>query len=573
MPHETGLIATIVAAFALAFVFGLIARQLKLSPIVGYLIAGILIGPFTPGYVADTSLASQLAEIGVILLMFGVGLHFSLADLMRVRAIAVPGAIGQIAVATCIGAAIALLWGWTLSSAMVFGLALSVASTVVLLRALEDYSLLRTHRGQIAIGWLIVEDLAMVVALVLLPAFASIVNSGGAGFSAWQLVTTLAITIGKVVLFVVLMFAFGRRWIPKLLGSVAAIRSRELFTLAVLAIAMGVAYASSLLFGVSLALGAFFAGVVLNESELSHKAAEDILPLQDAFAVLFFVSVGMLYDPHTLFQQPLQVIAVTLVIVLGKSLAALIIVLAYGHSLRTALTAAVSLAQIGEFSFILIGLALSLGLVTHEAQTLILAGAILSIAINPFMFRLIEPAERWSARHPRSRGWLSRPDSDTDIVVPTDWSNHVVIVGHGRVGRVIAEMLREHDQKYAVVETNRAIVESLAQQGIPALVGDMADPQVMRAVALQRARLLAFAIPDSFQLRHALDQVRKINPKLEVIARTHDEASAELLRNSGVALVVMGERELARQMGRYAVNASVPSDTPATIQTSTSDAS
>ncbi len=558
MPHETGLIATIVAAFALAFVFGLIARRLKLSPIVGYLIAGILIGPFTPGYVADTSLASQLAEIGVILLMFGVGLHFSLADLMRVRAIAVPGAIGQILVATCIGAGLALLWGWTLSSAIVFGLALSVASTVVLLRALEDYSLLRTQRGQIAIGWLIVEDLAMVVALVLLPAFAGIVNSGGAGFSAWQLVLTLAVTIGKVVLFVVLMFVFGRRWIPKLLGSVAAIRSRELFTLAVLAIAMGVAYASSLLFGVSLALGAFFAGVVLNESELSHKAAEDILPLQDAFAVLFFVSVGMLYDPHILLQQPLQVLAVTLVIVLGKSIAALVIVLAYGHSLRTALTAAVSLAQIGEFSFILIGLALSLGLVTHEAQTLILAGAILSIAINPFMFHLIEPAERWSARHPRSRGWLSRPDSDSDIVVPADWSNHVVIVGHGRVGRVIAQMLREHNQKYAVVESNRAIVESLTQQGIPTLAGDMADPQVMRAVALERARLLAFAIPDSFQLRHALDQVRKINPQLEVIARTHDEESADLLRNSGVALVVMGEHELAVKMGRYAVDAFVP---------------
>ena len=563
MPHETALIATIVAAFALAFILGLLARALKLSPIVGYLIAGIVIGPFTPGYVADVSLASQLAEIGVILLMFGVGLHFSVADLLRVRAIAVPGAIGQIIAATCIGGALAWIWGWPVSSALVFGLALSVASTVVLLRALEDHALLRTQRGQIAIGWLIVEDLAMVIALVLLPAFATLQSGAGTGFSAGALLITLAWTFAKVALFGVLMFVFGRKWLPALLAAVARVQSRELFTLAVLAIAMGIAYGSSLLFGVSLALGAFFAGVVLNESELGHKAAEDILPLQDAFAVLFFVSVGMLYDPRTLLQQPLQVLGVLLVIVLGKSLAALFIVLRYRYPLRTALTVSVSLAQIGEFSFILVGLALSLGLVPPAAQTLVLAGAILSIAINPLMFKLLEPAERWSAAHPKLTGWLQRANLDADqqrAVVPESWSQHVVIVGHGRVGKIIAQMLREHGQQYAVVEADRGIVKQLTEAGIPALMGDLADTQVMQAVALHRARLLAFAIPDSFQLRHALEQVRQANPTIEVIARTHSENDAERLREAGVALVVMGERELAIQMGRYALRASVPAE-------------
>jgi len=392
MPHDAPLIATIAVSLALAFVGGFVAVRLRLPPLVGYLLAGIVVGPFTPGFVADRHLAPQLAEIGVILLMFGVGLHFSMRDLLAVRAVALPGAIGQIAAATSLGLGLASWWGWSLGAGLVFGLALSVASTVVLLRALEEGNRLRSPEGRIAIGWLIVEDLVMVVTLVVLPALAGALRGeAGAGHdaTAGALAATLALTIGKIAVFVALMLVVGTRLFPWLLSHVERTRSRELFTLGVVALALGVAFGSAELFGVSLALGAFFAGVVINQSALSHRAARDSQPLQDAFTALFFVAVGMLFDPAILVRQPLQVIAVLAIIVVGKSLAALGIVLALRYPLRTALTVAAALAQIGEFSFILAELGTSLRLLPQEGYSLILAGALLSMALNPLAFAVL----------------------------------------------------------------------------------------------------------------------------------------------------------------------------------------
>lgn len=391
MPHDTPLISTIAVSLAFAFVGGLAAVRLGLPPLVGYLLAGIAVGPFTPGFVADEALAPQLAEIGVILLMFGVGMHCSVGDLWAVRGIALPGAIGQIAVATAMGVTVAYLWGWSLGAGLVFGLALSVASTVVLLRALEARGMLETDDGKIAVGWLIVEDLVMVLILVLLPALAEPLGGAVApGHEAPDpLWTTLAVTLGKVAAFVALMLVGGTRLFPWLLARVEHTGSRELFTLAVVALAIGVAFGSAKLFGVSYALGAFFAGIVVNGSDLSHRAASDTQPLQDAFAVLFFVAVGMLFDPEILLNQPLQVLAVLAIIVIGKSLAALAIVLALGRPLHTALTVCVALAQIGEFSFILAGLGISLRLLPPDGQNLIVAGALLSITLNPLVFELV----------------------------------------------------------------------------------------------------------------------------------------------------------------------------------------
>jgi monovalent cation:H+ antiporter-2, CPA2 family len=558
MHQSTSLIATVVAGLGLAFLLGLLMHRLRLPAILGYLLAGVVIGPYSPGFVANSQLANQLAEIGIILLMFGVGLHFSIADLMRVRVIAIPGAVAQIVVGTMFGSLVASLWGWHWSAALVFGLALSVASTVVLLRALEDRQLIRTQRAQIAIGWLIVQDLAMIIALVLLPTLAEFRPqvAGVPHIDIGGLLSALGITFGKVALFVALMLVVGKRFIPLLLKWVVRIRSRELFTLAVLACALGIAYGSALLFGVSLALGAFFAGAVLSESELSHKAGEDILPMRDAFAVLFFVSVGMLFDPTIVVREPLRVLEVLLVIVIGNPAAAFAIVLMRRYSLRTALMVSAGLAQIGEFSFIFIGLGLSLHLAPQSAQDLVLAGAIISIAINPFAFATTPALELWIRSKPKWYAWLDRSSArvrDLRAYVPADWLGHVVVVGHGRVGSVIAEALRQQGVKYAVVEMDRKIVERLVAEGIHAIVGDIADSSVIKAVALDRARMLAFAIPDSLQLRHALEQVHAANPSLQILARTHSVEDADFLREAGVGLVLMSERELGLQMAQHAL--------------------
>src|SRR5262245_16766708 len=403
MPHDTALISLVAIGFVVACVLGFFATKVRLPPIFGYLLAGVVVGPFTPGFVGDTSLSGQLAEIGVILLMFGVGLHFSIETLMAVRRIALPGAIAQIAVATLIGIFMGRLWGWPLGGGLVLGLALSVASTVVLLRALEQRGELDSHDGHIAVGWLIVEDLAMVVTLVLLPAIAPALTGTSAGTDVGEFLGELGLTLAKIAGFVALMMVGGKRFVPWVLKHVARVGSRELFTLAVLAIALGIAYGSARLFGVSFALGAFFAGVLLSESDFSHRAAADSLPLQDAFAVLFFVSVGMLFDPSILIREPLAVMGVLLAIVVGKTLAAFVIVLLFRYPISTALTVSASLAQIGEFSSILATLGVMLGLLPSSGRDLILGGALLSIMLNPLVFATVRPVTRWV----RARPWLA----------------------------------------------------------------------------------------------------------------------------------------------------------------------
>ena len=443
MPHYTPLITTIVAALTLAWLFAAVAHRLKLPPLVGYLLAGIVIGPFTPGYVADQNLAGQLAEIGVILLMFGVGLHFSLDDLLSVKKIAIPGAIAQIACATLLGMGLAAWLGWSIGAGLVFGLALSVASTVVLLRALQERRLVETERGRIAVGWLIVEDIAMVLALVLLPVIAGLLR-GEQGTSATEIALALGLTAAKIAAFVAVMLIVGKRVIPWILHYMAHTGSRELFRLSVLVIALGAAFGAAKLFGVSFALGAFFAGMILSESKLSQQAAIETLPLRDAFAVLFFVSVGMLFDPTILVRELVPVLATLLIIIVGKSLAAFGIVRAFGYSNATALTISASLAQIGEFSFILANLGVALMLLPEHGRDLVLAGAIISILLNPFMFseldRLLQKREKDAGA-----AATAAETATSEPIRPTSLADHVVLVGHGRVGSVISQVLAERN--------------------------------------------------------------------------------------------------------------------------------
>jgi CPA2 family monovalent cation:H+ antiporter-2 len=562
MPHDISLIATIAVGFVLAFIGGMAAQKLKLPPLVGYLLAGVAIGPFTPGFVADASLAGQLAEIGVMLLMFGVGLHFSINDLLAVRAIAVPGAIAQIVVATGSGVLMALFWGWGLGAGLVFGLALSVASTVVLLRALEQRNELDTVNGQIAVGWLIVEDLAMVLALVLLPAVAGALGgTAGSGSVASQLsggglAFTLLLTLGKVAIFTALVFIVGTRAVPWMLKHVARTGSRELFTLGVLAIALGIAFGSAELFGVSFALGAFFAGVVLAESDFSHKAAADSLPLQDAFAVLFFVSVGMLFDPSILVREPLAVLATVLLIVFGKSIAAFAIVLLRGYPVTTALTVSASLAQIGEFSFILAGLGVALGLLPPEGRDLILAGAILSITLNPLVFATIRPVTEWLKEKPRLLGTLEKfSDSGAlpDGAKHFDLRNHAIIVGYGRVGSMIGDVLKAQGLDFVVIDQDRRRVEDLRSRDIKAIYGDASMPGVLEAADVATARLLILAIPPSYRKRQILELAREANPEIDTAVRTHSASEVGYLKSRGIGLAVMGTREVALGLLGYAL--------------------
>ena len=564
MPHDTALIATIAAGLGLAFVFGFLASRLKLPPILGYLLAGVAVGPFTPGFVADSGLASQLSELGVILLMFGVGLHFSIADLLSVRRIAIPGAIAQISVATLFGAVVSRFWGWSWGTGIVFGLSLSVASTVVLLRALEDRGILDSVDGRIAVGWLIVEDLVTVLALVLLPALAVPLGATApatAGAEGGSLFVTLGLTLAKVTLFLVLMLVVGRRVIPKLLGHVVRTGSRELFTLAVLAVALGIAVGAAVFFGVSFALGAFFAGVIVSESDFSHEAATNALPLQDAFAVLFFVSVGMLFDPSILVRQPLQVLAVVTIILFGKSAASLAIVLGFRYPLHTALTISASLAQIGEFSFILAALGVSLGLIPVEAQSLIVAAALLSITLNPFVFRAVEPIGRWlhlerggkpslAARMERPAGVITELPSGVD---ESRLYDHVVLIGHGRVGGPVAEELSLHGIPYVVVEQSRENAEALRERGLTVIYGDATRPEVLGKAHLERARLVVVAAPDAYQARAILVLARKLNPDVEVVVRTHSDAERAFLEANGADRALVGERELAISLSRHAL--------------------
>ena len=533
MPHHTELIAILCIGFVAAFALGMLAQRLKLSPLVGYLVAGVLAGPFTPGFVGDQTLAPQLAEVGVILLMFGVGLHFSLKDLLSVKAIALPGAVVQIAAATGMGWAMAHYWlGWSHAAGLMFGLALSVASTVVLLRALEERRLVETAKGRIAVGWLIVEDIAMVLALVLLPALA---GKDGGGMSIGG---ALLFTLLKVGAFVAVMLLVGRRVIPKMLESVAGTGSRELFTLCVLAVAMGVAFGAAELFGVSFALGAFFAGMLLNESEFGHKAANDSLPLRDAFAVLFFVSVGMLFDPGILVERPLQVFATFLIIVLGKSIAAWAIVRAFGKRNDTALTISASLAQIGEFSFILAGLGVSLKLLPEEGHDLILAGALLSIVANPLLFS-------WLDRTALRKDLAASAPLDPDSALPEGLSNHAILIGFGRVGRDLARLLQERGVPLVLVEADRDRVIEARTLGYPTVFGNAASTAVLMEVRPDTAQLAILAVPNALEAGEVVERLKKANPAISVLARAHSEAEVKHLLEHGADAAVLAERELA----------------------------
>jgi monovalent cation:H+ antiporter-2, CPA2 family len=552
MAHDSPLIAIIVIGLSLAFVFGAIANRLKISLLVGYLLAGVAVGPFTPGFIADQHLAPQLAEIGVILLMFGVGLHFSPKDLLAVRGIVIPGAIAQILVATLLGMGLAWLLGWSPGAGFVFGLALSVASTVGLQRALQDRRLVDTERGRIAMGWLVSQDLLMVLALVLLPPFAALLNGDAATaprLDLHALALTVGITLGKAAAFVALMLVFGRRAIPVLLHYVAHTGSRELFRLAVLSVALCVAFVAAELFGVSFALGAFFAGMVLSESELSQRAADESLPLRDAFAALFFISVGMLFDPVVLTEEPLPLLGALAVLLLGNAGMALLVTRLLGYSLGVSLTIAAGLAQIGEFSFILADLGVGLGLLSPHARALILGTSILSIFANPLLFALLDRFKPWIERHglDRRAAPTAAPEPAVELTV-TALRDHTILVGYGRVGRIVGDSLRRDGGKLLVIEERGDSVAELRAAGVEVLAGNATQPGMLTAANVAGAHVLIVAIPEAFEAGEIVEQSRKANPQLTIIARAHFDAEVEYLQRLGATTVIMGEREIARGM-------------------------
>lgn len=542
-PHEHSLIAIIAIGFSAAFVCGLIAAKLRLSPIVGYLVAGVIVGPFTPGFVGDQHLANQLSEIGILLLMFGVGLHFSLEDLNSVKRIAVPGALLQIGGTVVLGTVTGMMFGWSMLGSAIFGLALSVASTVVLIRALEDRDELHSTNGKIAVGWLIVEDLIVVLSLVLLPALGA-ATSSTQQFDWVSLTQTIAIAIGKVIVFAGLMIVFGKRLLPKLLEIVARTNSRELFTLSIFAVAMGVAFASASLFGISLALGAFFAGMMIKESELSKRVAEKALPLQDAFAVLFFVSVGMLFDPNVLKTHWPELIAVVAIITVGKSIIAFGTVMAFRYPLDTGVMVSVSLAQIGEFSFILAGLGLAFKIIPPVAYSLILAGAIFSISLNPLIFKLVDPAiEHLSKlkvfsgqKHQEGRRQLD---------------NNIILVGFGKVGRHIFKHLADSKANLLVIDKNRDRVREMEEMGVNAVTGDATHEEFLRDIQIEKAHSLIIAIPIAFEARQILEAARRVNPNITVVVRAVSDEEYDYYIKHDVDLCVMGERETAKKMSEF----------------------
>jgi monovalent cation:H+ antiporter-2, CPA2 family len=560
LDHEPVLISTIAIGLTAAFIGGLIARHLRLPAIVGYIVAGVVIGPFTPGFIADTDIALELAELGVILLMFGVGIQFSIRELLAVRSIAVPGAILQTIVSGLFGIWLGSALGWSVGGGLVLGLAISIASTVVLLRALTDRHELETPQGQIAVGWLIVEDLLAVLVLVLLPTIAPILGTAGTGDPAPVGPDTLvpvAVALAKAVAFALVMIVVGARVVPWLLLIVAREGSRELFTLAVLAIALGIAFVASSVFGVSLALGAFLAGLVVSESDMSHQAAADALPLRDAFAVLFFVSVGMLLDPMFLLANPLPVLAVVLLIVGMKAITKFVIVTVAGYPTRVALTVAAGLAQIGEFSFIVGTVGRALGLLPDDGFQLIVAGALLSITVNPLMLRLIDPIEARLRATPalanllqRRAGTLGTLDKDTQEGLRL----HAIVCGYGRVGQMIGPALERRGFRYVVVTQQRNEVDRLRARGIPAVYGDAANPDVMEIAQIEHARLIVVATSDPHETRLIVERAHTLHPGVDIVVRTHSDAEAAHLRAlGGKVQAVHGERELAVQMARYAL--------------------
>ncbi|MBU3541997.1 cation:proton antiporter [Polynucleobacter sp. MWH-Loch1C5] len=553
MPHDISLIAILAVGFGLALIFGYLANLLKMPPLMGYLIAGILIGPSTPGFQADMGLATQLAEIGVMLLMFGVGLHFSLQDLMSVRKIAIPGAIFQILAAVVLGGAVALFWGWSIEAALVFGLSLSVASTVVLLKALESRGILDSANGRIAVGWLVVEDLVMVLVLVLLPvAHEFLSDASGNAASLSDIGQSIAVTLTKVTAFIVLMLIVGKRVLPKTLWLVAKSGSRELFTLSVVAIAIGVAFGAAKLFDVSFALGAFFAGMMMRESEFSHRAADESLPLRDAFAVLFFVSVGMLFDPQILINEPLKLLIVVAIIMIGKTIAAIALVLAFRYPLNTAMTVGASLAQIGEFSFILAGMGLAMNMLPAEGYSLILAGALISIAANSLTFYTISPAIEWAKKNSE---FARKLDLRDDPLAQLPMSTHhdllngqVVVVGYGRVGRHIAARLQAENISVVIAEQSREVVENLRKNNQPAVCGDASDPAVLIQAHIARAAFLIIAVKDAVGIQQMVETARTLNPSIQILIRANTDEDVELFTQEGLGDSFTPEKELAETL-------------------------
>jgi CPA2 family monovalent cation:H+ antiporter-2 len=550
MPHASPLLILLVAGLGLAFVLGTLANRLRISPIVGYLLAGVAIGPFTPGYVADQHLTLQLADIGVILLMFGVGLHFSFGDLLAVRRIVIPGAILQVLVSTTLGAVVASLFGWPLASCVVFGAALSIASTVVMTRALQERRLVESDRGRIAVGWLVVQDLITVIILVLLPTLAPALHDGGLAngrtLATGALIASLAFTLAKLAAFFLVMWIVGRRVIPWILHYVAHTGSRELFRLAVLSVALGVAYTAAELFGVSIALGAFFAGMILSESQLSRRAAEESLPLRDAFAVLFFVSVGMLFDPRVFVSAPLRLIGTLAVVVFGTGVAGFAILRSLRVRADTAAFVAAGLTQIGEFSFVLINLGIGLAVLPVQSRDLVLGASILSILLNPVVL-IVAQALRGSLA---PSGPDERPVAET--LIPTKLTRHALVVGYGRVGSLVVEGLKHDTAPILVIEETADALVRLRAEGIESLNGNGADERVLRAANLSAARLLFVAIPQAFEAGQIVQQARRANPSIDIVARAHFDAEVEHLINMGANAVIMGEREIAQAMLSHA---------------------
>ena len=553
-PHDLPLLTLLATGLGISLVTGMVAARLRLPPLVGYLLAGIIVGPHTPGLEADLGIAEQLSEVGIVLLMFGVGLHFSVSDLMEVRRIAIPGAIVQIIAATAMGTALAHGWGWPLSTAMMFGLALSVASTVVLLRALEQHKILQTMNGHIAIGWLIVEDLAMVLALVLIPALATSAAESQGDFQLQTIAASFGVAIAKIAAFAIIMLVAGERLLPMVLSMVARTRSRELFTLAVFGSAVGIAYVAAALFGVSFALGAFFAGMMIRESDLNHQVAERALPFQDAFAVLFFVSVGMLFNPAVLIEQPGSVAAVVAIIIVGKSLAACLIILTLGYPLRTAFLVSAGLAQIGEFSFILIALGRSAELLPVEASDLILAGALISITLNPLVFHLLHGLHDFIAQHPKlSRRFnmgheemTALPDRARHIL-----QDHIVIVGFGKVGREMEKLLKDDARPHVVIDLNRDTVRLLRDKGTQAIIGDAATGKPMLEANIEQAAALVIAVSDSFEARNIIECARVFNPDIHILVFAHNEDERSFYETLNIGLITTGPREIAHSMTRH----------------------
>ncbi|KHF76396.1 TrkA-N:Sodium/hydrogen exchanger [Acinetobacter sp. neg1] len=560
MPHDVDLIILLAVGFGMALIFGYIAARLRLPPLIGYLVAGIIISPNTPGVVGDIQLANQLAELGVMFLMFGVGMHFSLKDLLQVRRIALPGAILQIAVATLLGVGVSMYWGWSFGSALIFGLSLSCASTVVLLKALGDRGLLDSVNGKIAVGWLLVEDLVMVLALVLLPATAVLL--GGQALpetdSSQSIWITIGITLLKVTGFIAFMLIIGKRLVPMIMQFVARLGSRELFTLTVVAAAVSIAYGSYAVFGVSMALGAFFAGMVVKESDFSHRAEEETLPLREIFSILFFVSVGMLFDPSILVEAPLKILAVVAIIMVGKTLAAMALVLFFRYPINTALTVGASLAQIGEFSFILATLGLSLGLLTPDAQNLILAGALFSITLNSFVFSAIEPVQRWIRERSHLARLLER-SGDPLAMLPDEVDqaylrDQVVIIGYGGVGRRISENLMQQNIKVVIAEENREIVEKLRTQGIAAVSGEATEPNVLIQAHIQHARLLVISPMDILDIHRIVDISKQLNPEIQVLICAESKEEAVIIREENIGEVFYAKEEMAKNMSHHILN-------------------